>query len=129
VLEHGGGPLVVGVALERDVILADPLLEDERARPDWALAEVLALRLTAAGETMPRKAWLAPSRKPADATLNRTRTVCSSTRSAPAYGPRRAAAKPDFVSGSAIRSNANFTAVALNGVPSWNLTPRRSLNV
>ena len=28
-----------------------------------------------------------------------------------------------------MRSKLNFTASALNGVPSWNFTSRRSLNV
>ena len=31
--------------------------------------------------------------------------------------------------GSTMRSKLNFTASALNGVPSWNFTSRRSLNV
>jgi hypothetical protein len=31
--------------------------------------------------------------------------------------------------GSTIRSKLNFTASALNGVPSWNFTSRRSLKV
>jgi hypothetical protein len=111
------------------VILAHPLLEDERTRPDRAQAKVLPLLLDGRRRDDAEEAWLAPSRKPAEATLNLTRTVCSSTTSAPAYGPRSAAAKPDLVSGSAIRSNENFTAAALNPVPSWNFTPRRSLKV
>ena len=28
-----------------------------------------------------------------------------------------------------MRSKLNFTACALNGVPSWNVTPLRSMNV
>ena len=35
----------------------------------------------------------------------------------------------DFVAGSTMRSKVNFTACALNGVPSWNFTSLRSLKV
>jgi len=61
--------------------------------------------------------------------LRRTRTVWASTTSAPSYGPRNARATPGAPSGSWMRSNVNFTLPASNGVPSWNFTLRRSLNV
>src|SRR5215831_17404458 len=40
-----------------------------------------------------------------------------------------ARAPPALNLGSTIRSKLNLTAAALNGVPSWNLTSRRSLKV
>src|SRR6266851_1094499 len=40
-----------------------------------------------------------------------------------------ARAPPALNFGSTMRSKLNFTASALNGVPSWNFTSRRSLNV
>src|SRR5882672_1414065 len=61
--------------------------------------------------------------------LKLTLTVDSSITSDLSYGPSCPMADSDFVFGSAIRSNENLTAAALNGVPSWNVTPWRSLNV
>ncbi len=55
-----------------------------------------------------------------------TSTVRSSTTSAPASGPTRLAHRAGGVPRRA-RSKVNFTAAALSGVPSWNLTPGRSL--
>ena len=37
--------------------------------------------------------------------------------------------EPDLLSGSTMWSKVNFTASALNGVPSWKLTPSRRANV
>ena len=54
-------------------------------------------------------------------------TVRSSTTSAPANGPARLAQRAPGFSLKA-RSMVNFTAAALNGVPSWNFTLGRSLN-
>ena len=56
-----------------------------------------------------------------------TSTVWSSTTSAPSSEPARLAQRAGGLPLSA-RSNVNFTAAALNGVPSWNFTPERSLN-
>ena len=58
--------------------------------------------------------------------LVRTSTVRSSTTSAPLSEPARLAQRAGGVPLSA-RSNVNFTAAALNGVPSWNFTLGRSL--
>ena len=55
-----------------------------------------------------------------------TSTVWSSTTSAPSSEPARLAQRAGGLPRSA-RSNVNFTAAALKGVPSWNFTPRRSL--
>src|SRR3989442_3988818 len=78
---------------------------------------------------MPRYGLLAPSRNAAYGLLNRTRTVNGSTTSVRSYGPMKLNAVCDFVSGSTMRSKVTFTASAPRGVPSWNLTSLRSLNV
>ena len=87
-----------------------------------------ALR-TASGEIGARYGTETESRNGAYGVLNRTRPVASSTTSVPSYGPRSEMPVCDFVAGSTMRSNVNFTACALNGVPSWNFTSLRSLNV
>src|SRR6266540_1202468 len=84
---------------------------------------------TAAGETGARPDEETLFRKLMCGRLKRTVTVESSTMSVPSYGPSCPIAESDFVFGSAIRSKANLTAWALNGVPSWNPTPWRSLKV
>src|SRR3981081_1655686 len=61
--------------------------------------------------------------------LKLTLTVEWATTSVDAYGPIWPIADSDFVFGSTMRSNENLTAWALNGVPSWKVTPWRSLKV
>src|SRR5207244_4189412 len=85
--------------------------------------------VSAAGEMIPRYGVLAPSRNAAYGLLNRTRTVYGSTTSVRSYGPMKLNAVWDLVSGSTILSKVTFTASAVSGVPSWNLTSLRSLNV
>src|SRR5437016_11486100 len=58
-----------------------------------------------------------------------TLTVLSSTTSVWSYGPSWSCDWPALVAGSTTRSRVNLTASALNGVPSWNLTPFLSLKV
>src|SRR5437899_9497517 len=58
-----------------------------------------------------------------------TLTVLSSTTSVWSYGPSWSCDWPALTAGSTTRSSVNLTASALNGVPSWNLTPFLSLNV
>src|SRR5260221_7432928 len=89
----------------------------------------LPAAFTASGETIPRYGFDAESRNGANAVLNFTTTVYSSTICVSWYGPIRLTPVCDLVSGFTIRSKVNLTAAALNGVPSWNLTPCRSLNV
>src|SRR5438552_17508994 len=57
-----------------------------------------------------------------------TLAVLSSMTSVRSYGPSWSWDWPALVAGSATRSNVNLTAWAVNGVPSWNLTPFLSLN-
>ena len=44
-------------------------------------------------------------------------------------GPTSETTAPAFVLGSRIRSNEPFTAAEVSMLPSWNLTPSRSVNV
>ena len=81
---------------------------------------------TAAGETMPMQYMASVRRIGPYGSLVRTSTVRLSTTSAWLKEPARLAQRAGGVPLSA-RSNVNFTASALNGVPSWNFTPERSL--
>src|SRR2546422_471263 len=55
--------------------------------------------------------------------------VSRSTTSARSSGPRKARLEEPPAEPSRIRSRVNLTAGASKGVPSWNFTPSRSLNV
>src|SRR4030095_15864822 len=81
---------------------------------------------TAVGETIPIQYIARVRRIGPYGSLVTTSTVRSSTTSAPSREPARLAQRAGGVPLSA-RSNVNFTAAALNGVPSWNFTPGRSL--
>ena len=60
---------------------------------------------------------------------NTTCAVYLSTTLVSWYGPSAPMADSDLVFGSTMWSKVALTAFASNGVPSWNLTPLRSLNV
>jgi hypothetical protein len=82
--------------------------------PTGARLKSAPILVTAAGDTMPMQ-YIARVRKIGP---YGSRVTTSTVRLAHRAGglPLRA------------RSNVNFTAAALNGVPSWNFTPGRSLN-
>src|ERR1700682_634431 len=81
---------------------------------------------TAVGDTMPMQYMASVRRIGPYGSLVTTSTVRLSTTSAPLSEPARLAQRAGGLPFSA-RSKVNFTASALNGVPSWNLTPGRSL--
>src|SRR6267142_178780 len=81
---------------------------------------------TAVGDTMPMQYMASVRRIGPYGSLVTTSTVRSSTTSAPSSEPARLAQRAGGVPRSA-RSNVNFTAAALKGVPSWNFTAGRSL--
>src|SRR5262249_55412396 len=81
---------------------------------------------TAVGETMPMQYMASVRRIGPYGSLVTISTVRSSTTSAPSSEPARLAQRAGGVPLSA-RSYVNFTAAALNGVPSWNFTFGRSL--
>jgi hypothetical protein len=81
---------------------------------------------TAVGETIPMQYMARVLKIGPYGSLVTTSTVRSSTTSAPSSEPARLAQRAGGLPRSA-RSNVNFTAAALKGVPSWNLTPGRSL--
>src|SRR5262249_30693935 len=84
---------------------------------------------TALGETIDSGPEAAKFGNGANGVSKLTCTVDSSSTFEPAYEVRAARAPPALNFGSTIRSKLNFTASALNGVPSWNLTSRPSWNV
>src|SRR5579885_241718 len=85
---------------------------------------------TAAGETMlSNHGLLRFVRAAANGSVQFTRTVYGSITSVDLYGPRKSIAPWDPSLGSMMVSNVNLTASAVNGVPSWNFTSRRSANV
>ena len=71
--------------------------------------------------------WASELRSCENAALVRMTTVCSSTTSAPATGSH-SGRLVGFRALSTIRSMLNFTAWALNAVPSWKRTFFRSRN-
>ena len=81
---------------------------------------------TAVGDTMPMQYMASVRRIGPYGSLVTTSTVRLSTTSAPLSEPARLAQRAGGLPFSA-RSKVNFTASALNGVPSWNFTPGRSL--
>src|SRR5215510_2886834 len=87
------------------------------------------LSRTALGDTMLSVPADVYARNGAYGVSKLTCTVNSSRTFAPAYPASCARAPPALNFGSTMRSKLNFTASALNGVPSWNLTSLRSLNV
>src|SRR5581483_3425915 len=84
---------------------------------------------TAVGLTMPRNAWLAASRNGGYGLVKLTVTEYGLLTTDFLYGPSRPIAKSDCSAGLSMRSRVNFTAAALSGVPSENLTPLRSVKV
>src|ERR1700728_2821475 len=83
----------------------------------------------AVGLTMPRNAWLAASRKPGSGFLKLTVTLYGPLTTESSYEPSRVIANSDPSAGFSMRSNVYFTAAALSGVPSLNVTPLRMVNV
>ena len=81
---------------------------------------------TAVGDTMPMQYMASVLKIGPYGSRVTTSTVRLSTTSAWLSEPARLAQRAGGVPLSA-RSNVNFTASALNGVPSWNFTPERSL--
>ena len=84
---------------------------------------------SAAGDEMAIVGWVISFTKAALAAEKMTCTVYGSTTLVSWYGPSAPMADRDLVFGSTMWSNEALTAAALNGVPSWNLTPLRSLKV
>src|SRR5262249_49846395 len=87
------------------------------------------LSRTAFGETIESTPDAAAFRNGEYGVSKLTCTVYSSSTLLAAYPPSGAGAPPALNFGSTMRSKLNLTASALNGVPSWNRTSRRSLNV
>src|SRR6185295_6291659 len=87
------------------------------------------LSRTALGETRDRTPDAAAFRNGEYGVSKVTWTENSSNTLEPAYPASAARAPPALNLGSTMRSKLNLTASALNGVPSWNFTSRRSLKV
>ena len=93
--------------------------------PTGFIAKSLPNFSPAVGEMIERNGCATESRNGAYGDLNLTFAVYGSTTVVLSYGPISENASCDFMSGLTIRSNVYFTASALNGVPSWNLTSLR----
>src|SRR5512145_3239840 len=83
----------------------------------------------AVGEIGANTSNAASRRNGAYGSLKLTFAVCSSRTSQDLYGPSVPRDTLAWVSGLMIRSNVKHTAAALNAVPSWNLTSRRSVKM
>src|SRR6202046_499515 len=83
---------------------------------------------TAVGELKPKNDWPSSPRNGANGFVNVNLTVMSSTASTVSRGPMMPF-DGEALFGSRIVSNRNFTASALNGVPSWKVLPGFNLKV
>ena len=85
--------------------------------------------LPTSGETGESAGWETESRTGAYGELNLSVTVGGSTTVALAWGPMAEEAAWDFKAESTTQSKVTFTASAVKGVPSWNLTTVRRRKV
>src|SRR5438093_12277803 len=106
-----------------------PLSNMNAPAPTGCAPKSLPYFATAAGDTGAKLTWLSVSRIGANRVFILKTTVRAPLAVTLVTALESVAAHGECRAGSTIRLNENATACALQGVPSWNFTPLRSVTV